>query len=391
MNKIKQILKNNKLTKKFYIFLYNSWYFGIKKALHSNKIIEESKKIENNNRPLPNEFYCMPNFISKELKSSYAKTPNRTNNAMKSYVARVLMGYARYGEKNAAMTIDEIKNLFKLAIKYDIKETTFPIYYLMDFIWRYDGVTNELLELGEEFFNSPYAYAEGVSRGWLIYISSLIEIRHEDKALIVLEKYYENFKDKDIHNFYPVSDFMMRKFIDKQVIINEKIQKSAYVFRIIQNNMKQNIWEKYLTGKRVAIVGSSDRERGLNHGEYIDNFDVVIRFNNFKTKGYEKDYGSKVDVWTRNVDPKVDSRLELAKYVKIIMLEVDIWHYFIDNKFVDIFYQYVTQSAATVCYLNNKQKLIKEIGSYPTSGALIIDNVHEVKGIKEIEYFGFSF
>ena len=45
------------------------------------------------------------------------------------------------------------------------------------------------------------------------------------------------------------------------------------------------------------VVGNAGslKEQGL--GKQIDKFDMVIRFNRFKTKGYEEDAGSKTDVW----------------------------------------------------------------------------------------------
>jgi len=45
--------------------------------------------------------------------------------------------------------------------------------------------------------------------------------------------------------------------------------------------------------RRVIIVGNADTLLGKNLGSVIDSYDDVIRINNFKTKGYEKDVGTK--------------------------------------------------------------------------------------------------
>ena len=45
--------------------------------------------------------------------------------------------------------------------------------------------------------------------------------------------------------------------------------------------------------KKIIIVGNANTLVGKNLGSVIDSYDDVIRINNFKTKGYEKDVGTK--------------------------------------------------------------------------------------------------
>lgn len=50
---------------------------------------------------------------------------------------------------------------------------------------------------------------------------------------------------------------------------------------------------------KIAVVGSAPYNP--NHkpmGEYIDSCDVVMRFNNYSTKGHEKYVGSKTTIWS---------------------------------------------------------------------------------------------
>lgn len=51
----------------------------------------------------------------------------------------------------------------------------------------------------------------------------------------------------------------------------------------------------YFKGKTVAVVGNAKYEDKL--GQYIDNHDIVIRFNSFQTEGYEDRVGRKFNVW----------------------------------------------------------------------------------------------
>jgi hypothetical protein len=56
------------------------------------------------------------------------------------------------------------------------------------------------------------------------------------------------------------------------------------------------------TESRVIVIGNSPSVLDHELGEIIDDYDVVIRINRCPTKGYEKNIGSKTDIWatTRN-------------------------------------------------------------------------------------------
>jgi hypothetical protein len=46
---------------------------------------------------------------------------------------------------------------------------------------------------------------------------------------------------------------------------------------------------------KIIIVGNSDNNLNYNFGKEIDNFDVVVRFNNFQLKGFESYVGTKIN------------------------------------------------------------------------------------------------
>lgn len=52
-----------------------------------------------------------------------------------------------------------------------------------------------------------------------------------------------------------------------------------------------------LDDKSVVVVGNSGHLTNSNLGNTIDNFDTVIRFNEARTIGFEKDVGSRFDIW----------------------------------------------------------------------------------------------
>ena len=62
---------------------------------------------------------------------------------------------------------------------------------------------------------------------------------------------------------------------------------------------------EYIKNKNIIVIGNSPIEIGKNKGKLIDQFDIVIRFNNFVIDGYENDYGSKTDIWA--ISPNLSS------------------------------------------------------------------------------------
>ena len=52
-----------------------------------------------------------------------------------------------------------------------------------------------------------------------------------------------------------------------------------------------------MQGERIVIVGSAPEMKGSGLGETIDAFPRVLRFNDYRIKGYERDVGTKITDW----------------------------------------------------------------------------------------------
>ena len=66
---------------------------------------------------------------------------------------------------------------------------------------------------------------------------------------------------------------------------------------------------------KVILVGSSPAVKDVELGEEIDKFDVVIRFNAYHIKGYEKCVGTKETIWCPNLGLAKHAST-VAKYMK---------------------------------------------------------------------------
>ena len=62
--------------------------------------------------------------------------------------------------------------------------------------------------------------------------------------------------------------------------------------QLISNEELTNI----LAGRRVVILGSAPSVL-KNNGDFIDNFDIIIRLNNYKIYGYRSHVGSRTDIY----------------------------------------------------------------------------------------------
>jgi hypothetical protein len=67
---------------------------------------------------------------------------------------------------------------------------------------------------------------------------------------------------------------------------------------VAQENL---IFQNFVRGKSVAVVGNADSLFQSNYGDFIDSHDIVIRFNKpaifYKNIDYKKSHGEKIDAW----------------------------------------------------------------------------------------------
>jgi len=224
---------------------------------------------------------------------------------------------------------------------------------------------------------------------WPRYISTLVELDHKDEAKTELYRYIDKCGKNRIHEFALVSELSA-----ETGIINEKIQKSAIISKVIKNN--EGLLSKYLEGKSVAVVGNAPNELKKGRGKEIDSHDVVVRFNDYQIEGFENDYGTKTTVLVKNGDTKkglyVLTKEEL-KSIDIVLMEIDVRHFGIQESVLDIFSYYAETCPDKLCRLDYRPELIEEIAIFPTSGALLLYNLFRRKKKCQfnVDYYGFSF
>jgi uncharacterized Rossmann fold enzyme len=138
--------------------------------------------------------------------------------------------------------------------------------------------------------------------GYLIFQGTM-ELSHKDedgKQLLFFKQLYNRYK-----NIITLDDNLKQ-------ILNDNFSPRA----IISKNDKE--FDEYISGKSVILVGPSPNLEGKKMGSFIDNHDVVIRFNGGASLCGSNvlDYGMKTDVLYLNKQVKESLMLDISEKFK---------------------------------------------------------------------------
>lgn len=223
---------------------------------------------------------------------------------------------------------------------------------------------------------------------YLVYASTLLENNNVVKAEHILRWYLEKYGCEDLYAFAPLC-----AFAEKLGLGNKQVLTVAKVFNALEKQRNSGSLQKYLKGKKIAIVGNSPNLQGKGLGAKIDGFDVVVRFNNYQTKGFEKDYGSKTDVWiccqANDIVNKPENELKKMSY---ILYNVDFPHVKLREKCLNNITENL-QYDVPVSYIGAEHiKKLKSAGIvYPSTGLCGIYHIHHLQPLTRDNIFGFSF
>lgn len=259
--------------------------------------------------------------------------------------------------------------------------------YRIDSIYSNIGFTNELNQKLELIFQSFDTCINYDNKIWLIYLHSLIEQGRIEDAELFLNRYVYYFGQVDFEAI-----LLIAKFVYDRGYKSDVIKRSAEIYdHITKNILNKNIFE----GKTIAVVGNSGCELGKNKGKEIDSHNIVIRFNSYpEDKKWLNDYGSKTNIWIRNISPDAKQKNDMDRFDYIIQHE-NIIHRTLDKKNLDLIYK--TYSCVKDKYFvvpdELRFELAKKSGIYrPTSGCTILWTLYKLLGsLKGVDVYGFSF
>lgn len=252
--------------------------------------------------------------------------------------------------------------------------------------WKYDGVSEELLSIFKLLYYNPKFWNKANKDIWLVYICCLLQKQDNQKALKVLFRYTELFGVENIEKFLPAAKFALQNGIKSAAI-----ESAAELFDLFEMN-KNNCWLDSLKDKTIAVVGNGTQLTGLKKGAEIDSHDVVIRFNKFRTEGFEEDCGKKTSVWVTQTLPPDGFSGDCADFI-VLNQVYSYWN----NKFDVNKIKKIIKNNRKVYILNPDittyaRDCLKADFYTPTTGcSLILELYKRFKSFDNIDFYGFGF
>ena len=246
-------------------------------------------------------------------------------------------------------------------------------------LWR-TGKHAENLRLMEEFFPAGTEIPPHIFRR---FIASAQSCGNAELARSLMREYHKKHLTKDLWKSCTTArlsaDLGVR---DAEIDFVREIGD-----RVI-DAQKNDAFAKLLRGKRVAVVGNGPQEVGRGNGEKIDAHDVVIRFNDFPgTAEFQKDYGTKTDIWVRSLWVDARNRKRLSDVVIGEALHSEYPNLKILREIAEMNPERIHAIPTEVYYRVHAADI-----NHPTNGTLMLAWIKEIlPDFSADDCFGFSF
>ncbi len=135
----------------------------------------------------------------------------------------------------------------------------------------------------------------------------------------------------------------------------------------------QDLPESYhsLVNNSLLIMGNGPSAATYDLGQRIDNFDQVVRINNFVTTGLESRVGSRTDIWVNGANQGLKKRFELPENILVMIPPVVLEHK--DETIMDRIQRRLGTDKYFMLPLNMMQNMESECGiDRPTTGFFTI-------------------
>ena len=250
-------------------------------------------------------------------------------------------------------------------------------------IWHYHGATDLALSLLSRIDRD--SLWRDLPQGALVYIACLCERSMRKEAEAALAKFRKSNGDDMLWKILPVASFA-----ESCGVGTELVRRSAALHRLIEENSRD--FERLVAGKTVSVVGNAPTEIGSGNGPRIDSSDIVVRCNNFKLCGFEKDYGTKCDVWIKSFENDINhERSDI--HPKLILYRSCTTHEILrEPKLLDVIERDSRKTKISGISLADYTRARETLSDLPTTGYLALEKTLFLGDvISGLRVFGFSF
>ena len=383
--------------------------FGDDYEATARKILEaDLKALGQKNKKVYNKYFSNENFIHSyhymiDLLAHI--TPERTivpssyydylNEELNNKITCLQQDINKHMELvNSIKVQSEKRNGLENSIEKQVeqKEKKYELYYpSINKTWRNGELIDDLLI--DQLMNNDESWSKEVNQIWLVIACSLLERKDYYRLEKLLIRYISKHGEKDIYKYMPLSVYVCNDI--KFDIKDELIKMSAAVFVRFNKSIKRNVIFNKLKNRTIAVVGNGPSEIGKGLGKEIDSHDIVIRFNNYSTEGFEEDYGTKTNIWVRGSGASDVINREVISNYDLVIFEGDYYHLpIIPKGHPEVLFDYLKQNTAMAYFDCQTHQTLKEYSGieFPTSGLVTIWAIYLMKdAIRKLDVYGFAF
>ncbi len=170
------------------------------------------------------------------------------------------------------------------------------------------------------------------------------------------------------------------------------LQKRKHLFEAFIRGRDELISLLTDTRLRIAVVGNSPVELGKAHGNAIDLYDIVIRFNDFSTlPPFDRDYGSKTDIVVQSY-PLTEALSGKSAAPDYMLVQRHAFNIFDPRDWAPVL-GLATQGQKLAFMPREAYSVAaKELGATPSAGFALAVYMKQLRGsIDRSDFYGFSF
>lgn len=262
----------------------------------------------------------------------------------------------------------------------------------MERAWYVRGTTSEILAYGDAVRVTEKNLRCFGADFWLQRVCSLLKTGRDEEARELLKQVVVVHGKTGVPLFFPAA-----RLADRSGWGNDDIHSSAEIFERIEQNRSKQLFENTLRGKTVALVGNGPSEIGKGNGKRIDAHDCVVRYNNFKIDGFERDYGRKTSIWV--IAFAAESNDVVYDHPNIfedtlVVLRPDLWHTRVTKTMRKQLAALLTKTKTIDYFCSDIHSSFRQTSTiWPSAGLLTLWAVcrHRLAQITADDLFGFSF
>lgn len=222
---------------------------------------------------------------------------------------------------------------------------------------------------------------------WCMYLVALLACGEDNRFGRIWKRYLARGGDvRKFSEYFPLAEVAVKRGCAEPSVVS-----ASETWRRLRARHADCPLARLVCGKRVAVVGNGPQELGKGLGVEIDSHDVVIRMNNYELEPCARDYGTRTDVWVKNVTPGMKHALP-SQDICLVLYNGNWERDRLEYGFGRCIAEDLARGGIMVDYLDTQDRAetVDAIGGLPTTGALVIGKLRGC-GCLAVDAYGFSF